>query len=63
MQIVSIAWSVKSCCLGNKKNNKFLVCWISPDSGNPETCKHQVSLSKTLYPRNLVLVSTQEDSA
>ena len=39
MQIVSIAWNVKSCFLGNKTNNDFffsvfVVCWISPDSGN-----------------------------
>ena len=70
MQIVSIAWNVKSCFLGNKKkNNEFVVCWIySPDNSvRYPRAPSVVSLRKALYPRILVLVSTQlatqEDSA
>ena len=57
MQIVSIAWNVKSCFLGNKKkkNNEFVVCWIySPDNGKFDTREHQVLCP---YARHFILVT------
>ena len=40
MQIVSTAWNVKSCFLGNEKKKKrkriqSVVCWISPEDAFP----------------------------
>ena len=77
MQIVCIAWNVKSCFLlheissyflGNKKKIKeFVFCWISPVSGKPEVAD-SIRMHQVLWPwarhfiTNLVLVSTQEDS-
>ena len=57
MQIVSTAWNVKSCFLGNKKkkNNEFVVCWIySPDNGKFDTREHQVLCP---YARHFILVT------
>ena len=69
MQIVSTAWNVKSCFLGIKTNNDFLKKFLSSTElaqivviRYPQA-PSVVSLSKTLYPRILVLVSTQEDAA
>ena len=67
MQIVSIAWNVKSCFLGNKTNNDFFFL-SSAELAQIVVIRYLrapsvVSLSKTLYPRILVLVSTQEDAA
>ena len=70
MQIVSIAWNVKPCFLGNKTNNDFFfLCFLSSaELAQIVVIRYLrapsvVSLSKTLYPRILVLVSTQEDAA
>ena len=69
MQIVSIAWNVKSCFLGNKTNNDFLNFFLSStELAQIVVIRYPrapsvVSLSKTLYPRILVLVFTQEDAA
>ena len=69
MQIVSIAWNVKSCFLGNKKKitNLSSAEFIAQIMVSSILAPSVVSLRKALYPRNLVLVSTQlatqEDSA
>ena len=71
MQIVSIAWNVKSCFLGNKTNNDFFFFFFFLSSAELAQivvirylrAPSVVSLSKTLCPRTLVLVSTQEDAA
>ena len=73
MQIVSIAWNVKSYFLGNNTNNDFFFFfffffWSSTELAQIVVIRYPrapivVSLSKTLYPRILVLVSTQEDAA
>ena len=71
MQIVSIAWNVKSYFLGNKTNNDFFFFFFflsSTELAQIVVIRYPrapivVSLSKTLYPRILVLVSTQEDAA
>ena len=69
MQIVSIAWNIKSCFRGNKTNNDFFSFFLSSaELAQIVVIRYLrapsvVSLSKTLYPRILVLVSTQEDAA
>ena len=71
MQFVSIAWNVKSYFLGNKTNNDFFFLFFflsSTELAQIVVIRYPrapivVSLSKTLYPRILVLVSTQEDAA
>ena len=86
MQIVSIAWNVKSCFLGNKTNNNFFFFFFiyfiffflfiylfifflsSVELAQIVVIRYLrvpsvVSLSKTLYPRILVLLSTQEYAA
>ena len=69
MQIVSIAWNVKSYFLGNKTNNDFFWFFLSStELAQIVVIRYPrapivVSLSKTLYRHILVLVSTQEDAA
>ena len=71
MQIVFIAWNVKSCFLDNKKITNLSsaelaqIVVIQKLRVRYPQAPSVVSLSKTVYYRNLVhvLVSTQEGSA